>query len=134
MGWDSEQAERGFDGYDDREPNYRSRRGRRASYWTPPLKPVPKACRNCGLGGLRWVLTVQGYRLQEVIGTTLIPHFCDPVERAVEHEFHRQWVTNREFADASEGRWAPPQIIGHRKFGRWYDRHANVYVDRPEGL
>ena len=132
MGWDSEQAERGFDGYDDREPNYRSTRRRRGSYWTPPpLKPVPKTCRNCSVGGLRWVLTVKGYRLQEVVDSTLIPHFCDPVERAAEHEFHRQCVANREFANASEGRWSAPQIIGPRQFGRWYDRRNNTYADQP---
>lgn len=86
MGWDSDQAERGFDGYDDRESNYRSRR---ASYWTAPLKPTPKTCRNCSVGGLRWVLTVEGYRLHEVVGTTLIPHFCNPVTRCA-------WITSTE--------------------------------------
>lgn len=89
MGWDSEQAERGFDGYDDRECNYRSTRRRRGSYWTAPMKPVPKTCRNCSVGGLRWELTVNGYRLQEVVGSTLIPHFCDPVTRGA-------WIASTE--------------------------------------
>lgn len=110
MGWDSEQAERGFDGYDDRESNYRSggRRRGRASYWTPPLKPVPKTCRNCGVGNLRWCLVrvqkpeagrpaVDGYRLHEVVGTTLIPHFCDPVRRALEISSTEQFNRDRDY-------------------------------------
>jgi hypothetical protein len=77
MGWDSEQAERGFDGYDDREYGYMPgpRRHKTA------LEQTPKTCRRCGVGRLHWVCTVKGWRLHELVGMTDIPHFCDPVKR-----------------------------------------------------
>lgn len=89
MGWDSEQAERGFDGYDDREYGARGyggpRRAREASEQTP------KTCKTCGVGYLHWypANTRSGWRLHEVVGTTRIPHFCDPEKRGA-------WIASTE--------------------------------------